>query len=445
MWAFFLLIAIAICFYSIVQAILNYLSFPVNTSIREKNEYSALFPTVTVCNLNFFTTDYAYSNFESFASSSGYNLTEDDLTDDHIDFLLNIFKENLFRSELNLKELFKYGYLFEDILISCTFGLNDCNSSYIENFYSTTYGNCFRFNSGIGIDLIKTSRSIVKEELELVLFTGIPDKLKPIFASIGAYVFIHNHTSELNFIEPLIISSNINANIAVSRTFSIQKEKPYSNCDDESSYSNFALYEATLNLTRAYSQEYCVGICFQRLMYEICECQHYLMPKYNEAKYCYGLETYNCTSVAYDKFKSERFIEENCLKDCPLECRTFKIQTSVSTNEFLNEYFENRYKIKPKIVKLLENDTYSGMLRDNLVKITISYKTLAYTEIEESPALDVITLLSNIGGVAGLFTGISVLSFVEIIEILMKIYYVYKENRNNAKIYQTPKIDKPIL
>jgi hypothetical protein len=49
---------------------------------------------------------------------------------------------------------------------------------------------------------------------------------------------------------------------------------------------------------------------------------------------------------------------------------------------------------------------------------------LQTTEIEESPVMDAMTLISNIGGLAGLFLGISFPIFVEIISTLIEIFEI---------------------
>ena len=53
-----------------------------------------------------------------------------------------------------------------------------------------------------------------------------------------------------------------------------------------------------------------------------------------------------------------------------------------------------------------------------MVGFNIFYDSLSYKTIEESAKTGWIDLISNIGGTLGLFLGISLLSFGEILEIL---------------------------
>lgn len=46
--------------------------------------------------------------------------------------------------------------------------------------------------------------------------------------------------------------------------------------------------------------------------------------------------------------------------------------------------------------------------------------------------MDFIDLIANIGGNLGLFIGVSFLSFAEIIELILEIFFYYVEKRNNS-------------
>ena len=65
--------------------------------------------------------------------------------------------------------------------------------------------------------------------------------------------------------------------------------------------------------------------------------------------------------------------------------------------------------------------------------VNVYYETLSYIQIDEAPSMDFVGLLSNIGGVAGLFLGVSVLSFVEIIEGIMQIFVAINNHNKVSK------------
>jgi hypothetical protein len=74
------------------------------------------------------------------------------------------------------------------------------------------------------------------------------------------------------------------------------------------------------------------------------------------------------------------------------------------------------------------------------LKVIISYDNLYYTSVDEVPAMNLNDLLGNLGGQLGLFIGISFLSLVELIELIvtlsLTVYYQRKgkimKNRENT-------------
>ena len=63
----------------------------------------------------------------------------------------------------------------------------------------------------------------------------------------------------------------------------------------------------------------------------------------------------------------------------------------------------------------------SGITYDEIDKATLRlnvfYETMTYTSTTESAAVTTETFISNLGGTLGLFIGISILSFVELVEL----------------------------
>ena len=60
LWIICFTISASLCFYSIISAVVGYLNFDVVTKIRSINEKQSIFPTVSICNQNIFTSKFAY-------------------------------------------------------------------------------------------------------------------------------------------------------------------------------------------------------------------------------------------------------------------------------------------------------------------------------------------------------------------------------------------------
>ena len=55
----------------------------------------------------------------------------------------------------------------------------------------------------------------------------------------------------------------------------------------------------------------------------------------------------------------------------------------------------------------------------------IYYNELKYTLISEEPKTEIFNFISNIGGILGLFLGVSFLSIIEIFEIIFEIIFIF--------------------
>ena len=76
-------------------------------------------------------------------------------------------------------------------------------------------------------------------------------------------------------------------------------------------------------------------------------------------------------------------------------------------------------------------------LKQSVLSIYVYYDDLKYTIIRKSPKFEWLDLISNIGGIMGIFLGTSFLSFVEIIDILVIIFTMLatKKIKNNGEKY----------
>ena len=108
---------------------------------------------------------------------------------------------------------------------------------------------------------------------------------------------------------------------------------------------------------------------------------------------------------------------------CPLECNNTGFKVAISTSEIMPEYYSK--VINEKVFRLnVTNRTLSvDEQKNSIVKLNIYYDSLSYTVLTETASLDIITLMSNIGGTLGLFLGVSLLTFVEFVEIVLAFIF----------------------
>ena len=129
--------------------------------------------------------------------------------------------------------------------------------------------------------------------------------------------------------------------------------------------------------------------------------------------YCFvnkeGIDENGCTfKNRYDFYKNIT-IDEEFTQFCPLECDSLHYRTSYS--------IQYSSKIKPvEKIKLLP--------QNELTKFYIYSREYKYTFISEEPNMNIADLISNIGGILGVFIGISFLSFIEIIDFLIEAIFI---------------------
>ena len=140
----------------------------------------------------------------------------------------------------------------------------------------------------------------------------------------------------------------------------------------------------------------------------------------------------NCTSSAMDSvwFDCFTLLEKDNLTGC--------------TNKYKINFVSNHLLRKCSEYCPLECDTmyysigYSlGSYKWPKVKFRVYFVDSSHTVINQKAKILPIDLVSNMGGILGLFIGISFLSLIEIFEIFIEfflIYFIDKTNQHNNKI-----------
>ena len=105
---------------------------------------------------------------------------------------------------------------------------------------------------------------------------------------------------------------------------------------------------------------------------------------------------------------------DECFPKCPLEC--FKMKFEVS-------YLENSWYAPLDLLYWFPDyfDSFmtDKLLTENSLELQILYDDLAYVEILEEPKMNSKDLLAEIGGHLHLFLGMSLLSFIELFELIL--------------------------
>ena len=304
------------------------------------------------------------------------------------------------------KETFK-SYLHDCIYKNEKDCLNN-TEKYFEFYNDTTYSTCARFDNGKNIqnDTTKTVSSsgrnngltlVLKEEKGVLIWIHNNSRL-PI--DIGIYNDLNENT--------ITASTNYSKNLILIRIQTDKLEQPYNDClnDIKDFPRNKTIINAILSNNQSYYQQHCLKYCFE-LKYiddNPCNCTAPLGNVLNE---CYFLNKQKELSDCTIKFKNN-FNKNICSQYCPLECDSVIYQNSYS----IMAYPQGK----------------------NQVKVLIYYGELKYTLFSQQAKMAFFDLISNLGGIMGVFLGMSFLSFIEMVEIIYEILIVLQSNKVKNKV-----------
>ena len=111
-----------------------------------------------------------------------------------------------------------------ETIIKCVFNSEKCYSTDFEYYFSSFYGNCFRFNTGKDengnpVSLKKITQSGDLYGLRLELFVGDINKTPELFNRNGFQVMVNNQSVLPGFNEGITVSPGTEKNIRISRIF----------------------------------------------------------------------------------------------------------------------------------------------------------------------------------------------------------------------------------
>ena len=109
-----------------------------------------------------------------------------------------------------------------------------------------------------------------------------------------------------------------------------------------------------------------------------------------------------------------------------MECYsiTYSVTTGSSNYPSYN-YALDSLMNNPIIKSKFQNETLTyDLIKQSVLSLNVYYDHLAYTHISKDAKLESVDLASNIGGLLGLFLGMSFLSFAELIEMIIDVVII---------------------
>ncbi|KAE9555793.1 hypothetical protein FO519_001007 [Halicephalobus sp. NKZ332] len=410
-------------FLQIKGLIQKYFSYPVNVDTALLYG-ERVFPMVTLCNLNAYKMSVAsegiMKDLINAYQASGPDSTFG-FTDTTFDRKQRAFKwMNMMYNDLVTEDEQKNTtYSYADLFISCSYNTENCNETDFSTYVDPYFGRCYSFN----YDSSKTSsRAGPLYGLNIVLRVNQAEYL-PWTQSAGAAIQVldqseHPFVYTDGFFTPVGVAS------AIGVSFVSQKKlaHPYSSCSDVGG-DQTVYYD-----TPMYQLEACIRSCLQDKIVATCDCYDATFPYTgNETNVnCYQASDPNSKvdcilNITSTDGKTGFNVNEEC--SCPQSCSESTYNPTLSTAFWPATQYTPQECVTPNNDYLYwdPNDRPSckNWYGDNTVYLEIYYERMNYQVLTESPAYAFINLVSDTGGQVGLWLGMSVISCIEFLTLIV--------------------------
>ncbi|XP_040200386.1 amiloride-sensitive sodium channel subunit gamma-like [Rana temporaria] len=420
-WTTFVLLVLGCMLWQCSQLTATYLQYPTQEKVTLVNRARLPFPAVTFCNLN--------RARMSQLTLSKYHSLQDYLTDPSPDnYEEGVHGHEHQRnfafalSQLSTQDQMELGHQLKDMLISCVFHNEVCNESYFTTFLNPKLGNCYTFNgpnypsSRIQqTDVLNATKAGFSYGLTMELHIEQNEYMTNVSTAAGLRVVLHGQ-GKMPFPEDegVNIPPGQESDIGVVKVHVKRLQEPYnSRCSSGHDIRN---YYADVYGTE-YSREACKKSCAQIKMIKNCGCRMWEFPappgidipicNISEPPVNDCVEMYEY-KLSHDQLKCH----------CPLQCQEENFQLTLSSSQWPSskylDYFSQHIQIRHGYEDV-EN------LRDNIVKLVVYYQQLNYELIEEVPSMQLVDLFSSIGGLVGLWIGVSVCTVAEFLELILNL------------------------
>jgi hypothetical protein len=404
MWLVLTITSAGLSVYFIIRTLSEYAEYNVTTEVRFiKSDEPLEFPTISICKKNRLSTNYSVKLIKNFDQSnynySFKNLFQPNFSDFKSKLSLHLLYSKYLFSGIEMNEREKYSLSMKDSLDICFFDNQTCNFTDFEWFFNSKYGNCYKFNAN---GLKKSYQANEDNGLLIGLRLKNPPEIENLGLEKGLLVSIDSKNIDTysDFDNLIKISTGFETSIKIEKSLFRKYPKPYSNCDflngsiKSLKQEQIELYNEIIEANLSYSHSLCVVYCRQRYYTK------YLPCKFKSSSLLVANVNYCPPSFDSSYIFNETNIRPNatneCYKICPMECEAIKYDTVIFTTKYPEIYLDwaNQHSSHTK-----------DLNRDDFLILRIFYGSFNYMSYRESPFMSFFGLVSNLGGILGLFLG----------------------------------------
>ncbi|XP_071177414.1 epithelial sodium channel subunit beta-like [Mytilus edulis] len=291
-------------------------------------------------------------------------------------------------------EIFNMSIPMQDFILSCRYQGAACEPTEITQIRDEDYGMCYMFKPKVPIAKLAGPSM----GLEFILNVHQEEYIPIITDSSGIRVAIHNREYFPDIRgSGISLATSVETNIALTqRSFVRHPGSDGSRCDIEDNW-----------ITILVCMEQCIGT----RVADICYClSSWLHETDNVDTMCSTPEEISCMKIVQSDISSVS--AEDC--DCKVPCREVTYNKEVSTTAYpaVNQQ---------GVLEVISNtDSASfGALKESVVYLKVYLASLTDELTEEELAYTEENFVSDIGGQLGLWVGMSVLSIMEVVELII--------------------------
>ncbi|XP_023559504.1 amiloride-sensitive sodium channel subunit alpha [Octodon degus] len=400
-WAVLWLCTFGMMYWQFALLFGEYFSYPVSLNIN-LNSDKLVFPAVTVCTLN----PYRSVCLHHLQRTPGVDGVREWYRFHYINILARLAD-----TSPSLEEEALGNFIF-----TCRFNQAPCTQANYSHFHHPIYGNCYTFNNKNDSSLWMSSMPGINNGLSLTLRTEQNDYIPLLSTVTGARVTVHGQD------EPAFMDDGgFNLRPGVETSISMRKEAldrlggNYGDCTQNGSDVPVQnLYPSK------YTQQVCIHSCFQESMIEKCGCAYIFYPRPKGVEFC---DYRNHSAWGYCYYKLQGAFSSDslgCFNKCRKPCSVTMYKLSAGYSRWPSATSQDWIF---QMLSLQNNYTINNK-RNGVAKLNIFFKELNYKTNSESPSVTMVTLLSNLGSQWSLWFGSSVLSVVEMAELMFDLLVI---------------------
>ena len=465
-WLVIVLIVLGGVLFHLTNVVLVYLAYPSQENSQLLAE-DPKFPYVTICNAFPLSTNHSDTLAQDPSSEYAQYLElmagmEDDLLQYELD--TGTAMDDILLSpggifaNLDHSVIQELGHSLKDFVLSCSYLDEACDmDNDWEHSLQADFFNCYTYKGGASSG--KTA-SGPNNGLSLILYMENQfDGLDTINYTYNIYSSIQNSFGirlDIHDAKTMPTPSDTGVDIMPGHSTSIAlKEtkikklpKPWGDCTDQKNLKNLKKYK--------YSTTACFIACLTEYVYNRCGCLNYYsqppdgLP--DDYRLCLYIDNttvtlddlntnFLCVSEAHHHFVTSRSTRNKCNCNEPCLYRTY--DRSISENIWpaslyhLDAYLEF-VTSQPNAEELLAyyemvdtyEDAYQGntdgsrfkeLMYTNFARINIYFESQTVLERKQTASMTLADLFANVGGTMGLWAGLSVVTVIELISLVVSI------------------------